>query len=428
MSAPPALDRVARALAPGARITVMTGAGVSAASGVPTFRGADGLWKHFRVEDLATPDAFTRDPRSVWEWYDWRRAVIAGCQPNPAHHVLASWRLRFPRFTLITQNVDGLHERAGADGVLRLHGSIWDVGCWNECSAAPHRWRDDTVPFPVLPPPCPHCGGPLRPGVVWFGEMLDTDVVDRCLEATRCDVFFTIGTSSVVYPAAGFLDHARRYGAMTVEINPEATPASSSVDAVLAERAELALAALDASLGPHPLALETSRLRMEPLLPRDVEAAHVLWTHPDVRRFLWDDRTIPLGTAEEVARASARDFARRGFGLWLLFARDRPGTLAGFCGLRTQGVGQAPELLFGLHPDCWRRGLAQEASRAVFDYAFATLRLPRVIAATDAPNERSARTLAALGMHFDRRADAQGSDILFYSIESGPSLRGGGRG
>ena len=106
------------------RVTVLTGAGVSAASGVPTFRGADGLWKRFRVEELATPQAFARDPNLVWEWYDWRRQLIAACSPNAAHHVLADWSVRFPEFTLITQNVDGLHERAGTAGVLRLHGSI----------------------------------------------------------------------------------------------------------------------------------------------------------------------------------------------------------------------------------------------------------------------------------------------------------------
>ena len=212
----------------------MTGAGVSAASGVPTFRGADGLWKHFRVEELATPDAFARDPGLVWEWYDWRRQLIGACEPNAAHHVLADWSLRFPQFALITQNVDGLHERAGTARVLRLHGSIWDVGCWRNCAASPHRWRDHTTPFPVLPPPCPHCGGPLRPGVVWFGETLDAEVMDASLAATDCDVFFTVGTSSVVYPAAGLVDYARRGGALTVEINPDSTPASGGVDVAVA--------------------------------------------------------------------------------------------------------------------------------------------------------------------------------------------------
>lgn len=423
------LHRVARALGPDARITVMTGAGVSAASGVPTFRGADGLWKGFRAEDLATPQGFARHPRAVWEWYDWRRQTIAACRPNAAHHVLASWSLRFPGFTLITQNVDGLHERAGAADVLRLHGSIWDVGCWNECEASPHRWRDDTVPFPVLPPRCPHCGGPLRPGVVWFGEILDSAIVDRSLAATRCDVFLTLGTSAIVYPAAGFLDHARRHGAMTVEINPETTPASSTVDIVVPERAEVALPGLDAMLGPHPMALTTARLCLEPLLPGHVEAAYTLWTHPEVRRYLWDGRIIPRAVAEEVALASATGFARHRFGLWLLYAREDAGAPLGFCGLRADGMEPDPELLFGLYPAYWRRGLAQEAARAVLRHAFTTLRLPRVIAATDAPNERSARTLAALGMRFDREAEHNGLDTRFYSIEGAPSLgrREGGR-
>jgi len=242
------LDRLVRLLTPGARITVMTGAGVSAASGVPTFRSSTGLWKNFRAEDLATPEAFARDPRTVWEWYDWRRQLIARCVPNAAHEVLAAWSRRFPGFTLITQNVDGLHERAGTDPVLRMHGSIWDVGCWNECAASAHRWRDDTVPFPVMPPACRHCGGPLRPGVVWFGEMLDAEVVDACLEATRCDVFFTIGTSALVYPAAGLVDRARQHGAVTVEINPESTPASGGIDIVIAQPAELSLPVIDGQL------------------------------------------------------------------------------------------------------------------------------------------------------------------------------------
>jgi NAD-dependent deacetylase len=252
MTLPRSLDRVARALTPDARITVMTGAGVSAASGVPTFRGADGLWQHLRVEELATPDAFARDPRLVWTWYDWRRQRIAACAPNAAHRVIAGWSLRFPRFTLITQNVDGLHERAGTRRVLRLHGSIWDVGCWRACGGAPRRWRDETAPFAVLPPPCPHCGGPLRPGVVWFGEALDADVVEASLDATACDVFFTIGTSAVVYPAAGLVEHARRHGALTVEVNPDTTPASAGVDVVVAAPAEVALPALDDRLAPGP--------------------------------------------------------------------------------------------------------------------------------------------------------------------------------
>lgn len=238
-----------RRLTPDSRVTVLTGAGVSAASGVPTFRGDDGLWKNFKPETLATPQAFARDPRLVWEWYDWRRQKIAACQPNAAHHVLASWNRRFPNFTLITQNVDGLHEKAlaacraeasaKAGDVIRLHGSIWDVLCWRGCAASPARWRDDTVPHLEIPPRCPHCGDVIRPGVVWFGEALDLDIVERANAAADCDVFMTVGTSAIVYPAAGLIDIARRRGAFIVEINPEATPAT--VDLALRGRAEAVL-------------------------------------------------------------------------------------------------------------------------------------------------------------------------------------------
>ena len=411
-----ALDSVARALTPDARITVMTGAGVSAASGVPTFRGADGLWNRVRVEDLATPEAFARDPCLVWEWYAWRRQLIAACEPNAAHHVLADWSLRFPRLTLITQNVDGLHERAGASRVLGLHGSIWDVGCWRACGAAPHRWRDDTPAFAVLPPPCPHCGGPLRPGVVWFGEMLDSEVMDASIAATACDVFLAIGTSAVVYPAAGLVDEARRHGALTVEINPELTAASSTVDVSLAAPAEAALPELDARLGPHPLALDTPRLRLMPVLPRDARAMHQLWTDPDVRQYLWDGQVIPLETAAAVADASARDFSAHRFGLWSMHLGADPLTVVGFCGLRTEGIGDEPELLFGLRPAFWRQGLAVEAARAVLHHAFESLGLARIVAATDLPNERSARTLASLGMRLERRGEHHGLDTLFFSL------------
>lgn len=225
---------------------MLTGAGISAASGVPTFRGADGLWKKFKPESLATPQAFARDPRLVWEWYDWRRQKIAGCKPNAAHHVLAEWSRHFPNFKLITQNVDGLHEAARTRDVIRLHGSIWEVKCWRGCTAAPPRWRDATVPYPEIPPRCPHCADLIRPGVVWFGETLDPEIVDAATEAADCDVFLTIGTSAVVYPAAGFIDVARRRGAFTVEINPEVTPAM--VDLTLRGGAEDVLPRVDASL------------------------------------------------------------------------------------------------------------------------------------------------------------------------------------
>jgi NAD-dependent deacetylase len=234
-------ELVDRILKPDARITVLTGAGVSAASGVPTFRGADGLWKNFRPETLATAEAFGRDPKLVWEWYAWRRFRIASCDPNAAHRVLAEWSTRFQNFNLVTQNVDGLHEKAGTKDTIRLHGSIWEVSCWNGCAKSPPRWRDDRVSFNELPPRCPHCDGMIRPGVVWFGETLESNVVAEASRATRCDVFITVGTSAVVYPAAGFIEQARRHGAYTVEINPEATPATSTVDLALQGGAETIL-------------------------------------------------------------------------------------------------------------------------------------------------------------------------------------------
>jgi NAD-dependent deacetylase len=240
---PGTLDELRERLRNARRITVLTGAGVSAASGVPTFRGSGGLWRSFRAEDLATPDAFRRDPKLVWEWYDWRRSVIADCQPNPAHTVLARWTER-PGMTLITQNVDGLHERAGSKDVVRMHGSIWHLRCVNGCRSAPDAWEDRRVPLPDLPPPCPSCRGHARPGVVWFGEPLDSDVLDRCARATACDVFLSVGTSSIVYPAAGLASRAKSRGAFTVEINPEPTEGAAYLDLALSFPAEEVLPAL----------------------------------------------------------------------------------------------------------------------------------------------------------------------------------------
>jgi NAD-dependent deacetylase len=238
------LETIARRLGAANRVTVLTGAGVSAASGVPTFRGAGGLWRSFRAEDLATPEAFGRDPRLVWEWYDWRRSLIANCHPNAAHEVLARWSAH-PGVTLITQNVDGLHERAGSRDVVRFHGSIWLLRCADGCSGAPQEWEDRRVPLPGLPPRCPHCGGHARPGVVWFGEAIETDVMNRSVQAAACDVFMSIGTSSIVHPAAGLVERAKMQGAFTVEINPEPTGSAGYVDLALALAAEDALPALD---------------------------------------------------------------------------------------------------------------------------------------------------------------------------------------
>ena len=224
----------------------MTGAGVSAASGVPTFRGAGGLWRTFRAEDLATPQAFARDPSLVWEWYEWRRATIASCTPNAAHGVLAQWTRESPHCTVITQNVDDLHLRAGTERLVRLHGSIWELACWQRCGTP--RWRDERVPLPSRPMTCPSCGSLARPGVVWFGESLSPADLDAASAACSCDVFIAVGTSAIVYPAAGLLQEARSRGAFTAEINVEPTAASSAVDAAIQGGAETVLPEIAARL------------------------------------------------------------------------------------------------------------------------------------------------------------------------------------
>jgi len=242
------ITRLAWRIKPETRITVLTGAGVSAASGVPTFRGAQGLWRNYSPQELATPEAFRRDPVLVWEWYNWRRELISRCRPNAAHEVLAAWSRRYPDFTLITQNVDGLHEKAGTENVLRFHGSIWEVSCWDGCSTSPARWRDESVPLKEIPPHCPYCGGLVRPGVVWFGEGIDPAVLARSARALDCDLFIAAGTSAVVYPAAGLVQEASRRGVFTVEINPEATALCRSVGMALEGPAEVVLQKLEERL------------------------------------------------------------------------------------------------------------------------------------------------------------------------------------
>ncbi len=201
-------------------------AGISAESGIPTFRGAGGLWRNFRAEDLATPQAFARDPKLVWEWYDWRRSLIAAAQPNAGHHAIAELEKRTPDFTLITQNVDGLHDRAGSSRLLKVHGDIWTLRC-TRCG----RERRDTRPsLPDLPPRC-ECGAIERPGVVWFGENLPPGIWSQAERAAAsADVFMVVGTSAIVYPAAGLVHLAKASGAKVVEVNPAETPASGIVD------------------------------------------------------------------------------------------------------------------------------------------------------------------------------------------------------
>ncbi|HUA18656.1 MAG TPA: NAD-dependent deacylase [Bryobacteraceae bacterium] len=210
-------------------IAVLTGAGVSAESGVPTFRGKGGLWKQFRAEDLATPEAFARDPKLVWEWYDWRRGMIAQAKPNPGHVALAALEARTPKFALITQNVDGLHELAGSRNPLRLHGSIWTI----RCTACGLEREDRRAPLPELPPRC-ECGSLLRPGVVWFGEALPRRIWQDAEAAARsAELFLMIGTSAMVYPAAGLAQMAKSSGARVVEINIAETGLSSGIDEFL---------------------------------------------------------------------------------------------------------------------------------------------------------------------------------------------------
>lgn len=210
-------------------IAVLTGAGVSAESNVPTFRGNGGLWKQFRAEDLAIPEAFARNPRLTWEWYDWRRQMIAQAHPNPGHHALSELESHVSRYSLITQNVDDLHERAGSRRILKVHGDIWKV----QCVGCRREYVDKRAPLPEIPPRC-GCGALLRPGVVWFGESLPQDVWGEAEQAARsAEVFFVVGTSAVVYPAAGLVQMAKASGAKVIEINVARTAVSGAVDEFL---------------------------------------------------------------------------------------------------------------------------------------------------------------------------------------------------
>jgi NAD-dependent deacetylase len=214
-------------------VVVLTGAGISAESGIPTFRDAmEGLWARFRAEDLATPEAFERDPETVTRWYDWRRQKCAAAKPNPGHLALAAWQQQCRNFLLVTQNVDRLHQAAGSHDVVELHGTLW---VWR-CTACGTE-REERGAFNEFPPRCV-CGGLRRPGVVWFGEALPEEALARAYRtAQSCDLFFSIGTSAVVYPAADLAHAARRHGARVVEINAEPTPLTPHADWSLIGRA-----------------------------------------------------------------------------------------------------------------------------------------------------------------------------------------------
>lgn len=225
-------------LAAAKRVTVLTGAGVSAESGVPTFRDAQtGLWANFKPEELATPRAFGKNPKLVWEWYAWRRELVAKTAPNAGHRALAALAAIFPQFTLITQNVDGLHQRAGSTDVIELHGNIARTRCFNEDTIVT-EWADSGD----VPPRCPRCGGFLRPDVVWFEERLPEDELFRAFAAAETsEVFLSIGTSGVVYPAADLPFRALAVGATVVEINPAPTLLAQKCDYVLAGAAATVL-------------------------------------------------------------------------------------------------------------------------------------------------------------------------------------------
>ena len=204
------------------RVMISTGAGISTESGIPAFRGTDGLWETFKPEELATPDAFRRDPAKVWQWYDWRRQMLSKVSPNPGHYALVELEAMVPKFFLFTQNIDGLHQRAGSKTVYELHGNIWRVQCLKEKKT----YESLEIPFGEIPPRC-ECGSMVRPDVVWFGEALPQEILSSAWQiASNCDFFFLIGSSATVEPAASLAWLARDRGAVVVEINEEITPAT----------------------------------------------------------------------------------------------------------------------------------------------------------------------------------------------------------
>jgi NAD-dependent deacetylase len=246
-----ALATIAARIARSRHTLVLTGAGMSAESGVPTFRDAQtGLWARYRPEELATPEAFRRDPALIWRWYAWRRQLVAAAQPNAGHRALAALAQRVS-LALVTQNVDGMHQRAGSTGVICLHGDLFRNLCSVTKLPIDQAWMD--THDGEEPPPSPHhADGLARPGVVWFGENLPHDAYEAALEsARRCDVVLSIGTSGLVHPAAGLPGEALRHGAWFAEINPERTVLSESADLVVADTAAHALPAILAALPTH---------------------------------------------------------------------------------------------------------------------------------------------------------------------------------
>lgn len=243
---PEGMARAARVLAGAERVVVSSGAGMSRESGIPTFRDAlEGLWANFDPQSLATEAGFRADPRRVWSWYAWRRERVSDARPNPGHLALAEMEALVPELAVVTQNVDGLHAEAGSTDVVELHGNIRRVRCLDRG----HAYDGPLPPYAEgeeqAPPPCPVCGSPLRPDVVWFGEMLPVDAVERAWDlAGRCDVLLLIGTSGTVWPAAELPLVARRRGALIIEVNPVASELTHAADVFLAGPAGEVLPAL----------------------------------------------------------------------------------------------------------------------------------------------------------------------------------------
>jgi NAD-dependent protein deacetylase/lipoamidase len=227
-------------------VVVISGAGISAESGVPTFRGAGGLWKQFRAEELATPQAFERDPALVWEWYQWRRGLVAACRPNAAHEVVARMDRSYEDFLLVTQNVDGLHERAGSTRFVEVHGSLFRLRCTEHPSHVHPHPAGSAEPLPR----CPSCGALGRPDVVWFGEHLDQELMDRAVRALEtCEVALVVGTSGVVYPVASLPLVAAGAGARVAVINLEPSPLFDVADDAILGTAAARMSELAAALG-----------------------------------------------------------------------------------------------------------------------------------------------------------------------------------
>jgi NAD-dependent deacetylase len=243
----PDSQHVAEVLRTSTDILVVTGAGISAESGIPTFRGAGGYWGSYDAAKLATLQAFEEDPKTVWEWYDYRRCMIAAARPNAAHLILAALERQGKRVFIITQNVDDLHERAGSLEVAHIHGSIWEVTCLSERRV----YEDRHVPLVQIPPRC-HCGGLLRPNVVWFDEELPTDIlatIEAYYSKRRPDVLLVIGTEGTFDYIRAYVQRAKDLGALVVEINPTTTAITQLADYVLHEKATKGLSMLAGEAG-----------------------------------------------------------------------------------------------------------------------------------------------------------------------------------